>query len=388
MSAMGIGGSGDGGGQAHDGQAKGFSRRAFVQLSLAAGAAVAAAPAARLPASAATPAAGATIRRKGPYFFTAQEYATCGAICARLMPTDADPGARESGVVDFIDLFLAAFEVGPPVASGGPAIYLHGRFSNRNPLPGHPPPRDDMENLQTGERYFLPMTRTSQVSWRAQLYGSQTITADNSLPLSYRRGVATGLIPAPTSAQETYRAGLAAFDAFAREVYGTSFSNLQHSQQDVLLAASASPGPGSAPVAPAAARALFPVVLVNTVQGSFALPEYGGNRDAMMWRWQGFDGDTQPRGNTIYDPRLRDGELGPDQGHNSGFGEPGVYEPEGGYRQFRPVSTLGPDAYQVLGPGTTSLPSVERFPLSKAQINEVLGWLRTYGRSAGKVGAP
>lgn len=39
-------------------------------------------------------------------FFTAAEAATVDAICGRLIPADQDPGAREAGVVNYIDIQL------------------------------------------------------------------------------------------------------------------------------------------------------------------------------------------------------------------------------------------------------------------------------------------
>lgn len=47
------------------------------------------------------------IQRGGQWrFFTAAEAATVDAICARLIPADQDPGAREAGVVNYIDIQL------------------------------------------------------------------------------------------------------------------------------------------------------------------------------------------------------------------------------------------------------------------------------------------
>ena len=45
--------------------------------------------------------------RNSPWrFFTPEEARTAEAICAQLIPTDRDPGAKEAGVVVFIDLQL------------------------------------------------------------------------------------------------------------------------------------------------------------------------------------------------------------------------------------------------------------------------------------------
>jgi gluconate 2-dehydrogenase gamma chain len=39
-------------------------------------------------------------------FFTAEEARTVDAVCAQLIPADRDPGAREAGVVNYIDIQL------------------------------------------------------------------------------------------------------------------------------------------------------------------------------------------------------------------------------------------------------------------------------------------
>jgi gluconate 2-dehydrogenase gamma chain len=39
-------------------------------------------------------------------FFTAEEARTVDAICEQLIPADGDPGAREAGVVNYIDIHL------------------------------------------------------------------------------------------------------------------------------------------------------------------------------------------------------------------------------------------------------------------------------------------
>src|SRR5271166_3475485 len=59
-------------------------------------------------------------------FFDDHQYAVVRAACARLIPTDDDPGATEAGVVDYIDGLLGAFASDPPLIwAGGP---YSGRF--------------------------------------------------------------------------------------------------------------------------------------------------------------------------------------------------------------------------------------------------------------------
>src|ERR1017187_6145876 len=55
-----------------------------------------------------------------PVFFSDEQFRVVEAACARLIPTDSDPGAVEAGVADYIDGFLGAFRFDPPrIWAGG-----------------------------------------------------------------------------------------------------------------------------------------------------------------------------------------------------------------------------------------------------------------------------
>jgi len=334
------------------------TRRGFLVAALAGGAATLVPLDLLARAAAASAAANAR-------FFTSHEYATCAAICARIVPTDADPGATEARAVEFIDLFLAAFEL-PPDAADNPAVYLHGRYSGRNPYPDFAtgrgaaayPPSDFIGG---GKRHFLALSRLQTLSWMTRLYGPKVITQDTSLPKSFRDAVASGLVPTPPPLRDTYRAGLAAFDRYSEARFGVAFAQASPQEQDLMLTVTGnvilngfqSSVPLSPVGPPPEAVALFPVVELHTFQGCFCLPEYGGNggdpRNPLMWKWIRSDGDTQPLGNSVYDENLTDEEITSmpgyevggqqRQGANSGFGDPAVYQPRGGYREHREVST-------------------------------------------------
>lgn len=296
----------------------------------------------------------------GLFFFTPHQYETCAAICARIVPTgddpSRDPGATEAHAAVFIDRFLAAFEL-PGTVANGPAVYVHGRYSGRNPFPdnstGTPsrsfPPDDFLTatSPSAAQLHTVPLGPYQELSWRARLYGPPAL---DHLPAGaspkWRAQVGT-LIPAPVPLRTTYREGLAAFDRYSQDLFGVPFAKAEPAQQDVMLEAAgnvvASPLPlPSPPGAPEAAKALFPVVTVHTFQGCYGLPEYRWLNQANaadptgLWRLIGWDGDTHPLGNTIYN----DSAYGPGQGPNAGFGEPGVYQPRGGYREYRAVSHL------------------------------------------------
>ena len=340
-----------------------MSRRDFLVAALASGATIAVSPRLEAAIRHVTSAGSADM-----YFFTSARARTAQAICARIVPSDAgSPGATEAKAVVFIDRFLAAFEL-PSVVADGPAIYIHGRFSDRNAHHG-----DDF--LSGARAHFLPLTGHQEMSWRAELYGVSALDrAPAGIYVSKKwRAQVGNLLPAPSSLRKIYADGLDAFDSYAKTVFGTSFASASTVQQDLLLEAAGNvilsnfpiPAP---PGAPDAAKALFPLIVIHTFQGTYGLPEYRWqHNDAGVWRSIGYDGDTQPLGNSIYDAHLFAAGKGP----NEGFGDPHVYQPRGGYRERRPVSTLG---------GNTTA-------MSKKQIAPLVKALRAQARAQSKARA-
>lgn len=171
------------------------------------------------------------------------EYATVQAACARLIPSDEDPGATEAGVVDYIDGFLGAFRFDPPrIWAGGPFSGRHG---------GNP-----------GFASFHKLTPLDELAWRTRIEGSR------GDPVREFNGPVVGL-------QERYREGIAAL--------GTDFCSLDPAAQDARLS-----DPGHAE--------FVELLYHHACEGMYGAPEYGGNRDTVGWRWLDYEGDVQPRG--------------------------------------------------------------------------------------------
>jgi hypothetical protein len=321
-----------------------LSRRDFLTAALAAGATIAVAPSLQAKIRTATAALGAEPRF---YFFSHARARTCSAIAARIVPTGdskTDPGATEARADVFIDRFLAAFEL-PSSVADGPAIYVNGRYSGRFPYgkDGKPSTHrlpDDFLDGKTAQ--FLPLTGHQQLSWRAQLEGTKALDhppAHTYVSKKWRAQVGKTL-PEPPNLRKIYADGLDAFDAYSKSVFGVPFADASAQQQDVMLEVAGNvilsnfPLP-SPPAAPDAAKALFPQIVVNTFQACYSAPEYRWDTSTDLWRSIGFDGDTQPLGNSIYNEHA----YGPGKGPNAGFGDPKVYQPRGDYREYRPVST-------------------------------------------------
>jgi len=178
-----------------------------------------------------------------PVFFTADEYRQVEAVCARLIPTDQDPGATEAGVVDYIDTFLGAFSFDPP------RIWAGGAFSGR--FGGSP-----------GFATFHRLTPLDELAWRTRIEGSR------GLPEREWNGPVVGL-------QERYREGLA--------LLGADFADAAPEEQDRRLSEH---------------TGFTALIYEHACEGMYGAPEYGGNRGLVGWSYIGFAGDVQPRGYT------------------------------------------------------------------------------------------
>lgn len=182
----------------------------------------------------------------GPIFFTEHEWDTIEAASARIIPTDRHPGAREAKVVRFIDRMLAGTQFIFPAADG------------------------------VG---WLRMEGLEEQAWQERI--------------EQRR--------------RFYREGVEEMDRLARERAGASFVELGDADQDVVLeqlsgaekpaAFSLSAddvGLGGAPAGNQPVNEdfleFFPLLVLNTRQGFYGDPVYGGNENRVGWGVIGFDG--------------------------------------------------------------------------------------------------
>lgn len=177
-------------------------------------------------------------------FLTGAERSVLAAAVDRLVPpADGHPGAAALGAVDYVDGLLDAFSVDPP------RIWAGGPFSGRAGGTG------------TFDR-FMELSPLEELAWRTRIEGSAGI------PERERLGPVVGW-------QARYRDGLAAL--------GPDFSTLPGEAQDARLAAD---------------EEFRDLLYEHAVEGVYAAPEYGGNRDLGGWVAIGFPGDVQPRGYT------------------------------------------------------------------------------------------
>ena len=200
-------------------------------------------------------------------WFTTDEGEAMDALLAVILPGSADdPGAREAGVLTYIDYKLAT-------VPGGVAVrhYSLGPFAKKVD-PGTPVPEP------TKDAVFVPKDQLKR-------YGPQ----------------------GKLDAHGQYRNGLKSLDTFSRSTGGAPFAALDAGTQERVVGALADDtatgfdDPG--------AQTFFNLVRGDIVEGFLADPIYGGNRGMTGWKLVGYPG--AQRG---YTPRYVEGfepELSP-----------------------------------------------------------------------------
>jgi gluconate 2-dehydrogenase gamma chain len=88
--------------------------------------------------------------------------------------------------------------------------------------------------------------------------------------------------------QDFYRRGLAQLDQYCRKTYREPFARLSTAQQDAVITA-LEEGKATEFTWPTA-QAFFNTLRTHTMEGMFADPIYGGNKDFAGWRLVGFPG--------------------------------------------------------------------------------------------------
>ncbi len=160
-----------------------------------------------------------------PVFFTQSEWAFVNAFVDRLIPADAEgPGALELNVPVFIDL-----QMGLPYGYGK-LWYMGGPF------------------------------RTAAPSLGYQL---------------------------PYAPRDIYRNGIAAAEQAIQQAYGKSFTDLDATTRDEVIAHMQK---GKLAMAPVPSDMFFGQILQNTHEGYFSDPVHGGNLGMGAWKMIGFPG--------------------------------------------------------------------------------------------------
>ena len=196
-------------------------------------------------------------------FFSSHQAAVVADATARIAPGPQDdpaeaghPGARECGVTGYIDAMLGALNwlVHPGEAdealAPAPVIFAGGPWSSR-----HAPGPDRMASPIVPD----PVARRA---WHRRIAGWQI----------------------------QYTAGIGALDKAA----GGDFTKASPADQDKILA-------------DARMKTFLALLFEHTIEGMYAAPEYGGNRDLAGWKEINYLGDVQPAGYTADEVERSDG---------------------------------------------------------------------------------
>ncbi|KQY98070.1 gluconate 2-dehydrogenase [Pseudolabrys sp. Root1462] len=104
----------------------------------------------------------------------------------------------------------------------------------------------------------------------------------------YAKGTPTQGYQGEATPAMRYRAGLAAIDAYLRKNKNDrGFAQLNAQEQDDFLKTLEA---GKVDLGAIDGKTLFDLFLQNTMEGFFADPVYGGNRDMVSWKMIGFPG--------------------------------------------------------------------------------------------------
>jgi gluconate 2-dehydrogenase gamma chain len=181
--------------------------------------------------------------------FTAHEARTVEALTARILPgTPDDPGAREAGVVTYIDNMLAYQE------GFNESTYREPPYARLYEGDAPPEQEDDYETVWVSAEEI-------------ERYGYQSIL----------------------SPRDVYRLGVAAVDAYAQSEFDAPFVRLSEQQQDSIIEAMVS-GEATTGFEQISAGAFFAVLRRHTAEGMFSDPAYGGNRNMVGWQLIGYPG--------------------------------------------------------------------------------------------------
>lgn len=255
--------------------------------------------------------------------FTPHEARTVEALAARILPgTPEDPGAREAGVITYIDNMLAfhegfneaTYRDGPfvqvysgdqPPAGPGAIVQSQGGPHAQGTPTATPTPAPSPTEAPTATptpTITPPPPQGSLITSTDGITGTAALTttlapAAQALPAAYeiiwvpsseiaRYGYQSILTP-----REVYRIGVAALDRYVNGKYGKDFVDLDENQQDEVVGAMVDGKISNADFDKnLSAESFFHNVRRHTAEGMFGDPVYGGNRDLAGWKLIGYPG--------------------------------------------------------------------------------------------------
>src|SRR6266581_7172733 len=197
-------------------------------------------------------------------------------IVETIIPTDTDPGAKEAGVIYFIDRALAGdYGQSANMFMDGPHILPRIPASLANTLSVNP----------TLSWANLPGNSSAPITYTGGSIGTPGVGA--GITASPRVGSGINY-QYPLNFREFWRVGLVALQAYANSAYGGNFETLSSANQLLLLQDLWANKPTSfGNILPSD----FAYELVFMTWAGFLMdPLYGGNQNMVGWKYTGFNG--------------------------------------------------------------------------------------------------
>src|SRR6266702_5018936 len=197
-------------------------------------------------------------------------------IVETIIPTDNDPGAKEAGVIYFIDRALAGdYGQSANMFMDGPHILPRIPASMTNTLTVNP----------TLSWANLPGNSITPIVYTGGSIGTPGVGA--GITASPRVGSGINY-QYPLNFREFWRVGLVALQAYANSAYGGNFETLSSTNQLLLLQDLWANKPTSfSNILPSD----FAYELVFMTWAGFLMdPIYGGNQNMVGWKYTGFNG--------------------------------------------------------------------------------------------------
>ena len=275
---------------------------------------------------------------------------------AAIIPTDSTPGARECGVVNYIqnmlsfmpgsdancdrqvsaaDIVATVRQVGGGAAAcrdagdvdgngvvdqndavaaeaavfGARPVFAGGPFSGRQPQPHF-----DTGSLPCGTCHGIPFENSGPAALGV---AASSPTVNNYppefftqfLPLSRLQALSWKIrILGASAVPEVALNPLAtsSIEVDLRNKYRNGLAALDQLSQSTygLGFVQLTPTQQSSLLHKSPDQNFVTLLTYHTVEGMLSVPEYGGNRNRLGWQLVGFDGDSQPLGYTIYDESI------------------------------------------------------------------------------------
>jgi len=120
-----------------------------------------------------------------------------------------------------------------------------------------------------------------------QLFGGYGSMAKKYTQGPWPEGTPQQGYQSPLTPAAVYRAGIQDTNKHCQKTYGKTFDGLSRTQQDEVLKGLDG---GKIELEQLRSQFFFNMLLANTIEGFFADPVYGGNRDKAGWKMLGFPG--------------------------------------------------------------------------------------------------